>query len=228
MKKILLICVTSQNVITFRKGLISELQDNGYAVSVVAFDDEYRDDIEELGVTFFCINDKNRSINPLKILSLKRKYCKVIREVDPDVVFTFMLKPNTFGVLAAKKCGVEAIYSMVEGAGDVFQLNSLKWKIIRAYVFFMYRKALKYPKLVLFLNNDDPKEFVANRLVDAERCIVINGIGVDLERFTYEPIEDKKTFLMIARLLPTKGVVEYCEAAKIVKEKYPEAMYNLL
>ena len=226
MKKILLICVTSQNVITFRRGLISKLQSDGYTVSVVAFDDEYRADIEALGVIFYCINDKNRSINPLKILSLKRKYCKVIREVDPDVVFTFMLKPNTFGVLAAKKCGVKAIYSMVEGAGDVFQLNSLKWKIIRAYVFFMYRRALKYPKFVLFLNNDDPKDFVANRLVDESRCMVINGIGVDLERFEQQPLTNNKTFLMIARMLKTKGVIEYCECARRVKARYPDAVFN--
>ena len=71
MKKILLLCVTSQNVITFRAGLIKTLQDKGWAVSVIAFDDEYREEISKLNVAFYCIKEENRGMNPMKILSLK-------------------------------------------------------------------------------------------------------------------------------------------------------------
>jgi len=229
MKKILLLCVTSQNVITFRAGLIKALQENGFCVSVIAFDDEYKAEIDRLNVDFYCIKEKNRSTNPLKILSLKGKYKKLIKQIEPDIVFTFMLKPNTFGVQAAKSAKVKQIYSMVEGAGDPFIHNSLKWKIIRRGVCFLYKNAFRSVQKVFFLNNDDKAEFIKRKLVKAEKCEVVHGIGVDLEKFSYKPLQQNtKTFLMVARMLETKGVYEYCKCARLVKQKHPDAEFQYL
>ena len=167
-------------------------------------------------------------MNPFRILSLKNRYCKMIREICPDIVVTFMLKPNTFGVLAAKKAGVKSIYSMVEGAGDVFINGGLKWKAIRAVVCGLYRRAFRHSRKVFFLNNDDKAEFIQKRLVTSEQCEVIHGIGVDLDKFAYRPMKNRQTFLMVARMLRTKGVFEYCECARAVKKKYPQAVFNYL
>ena len=228
MKKILLITPTSGQVIGFRAKLIETLQQNEYEVSTLTFDREREQEIESKNIKFYCVEDKNRSLDPFKILSLKNKYCKIIKEVRPDIVFTFMLKPNTFGVLAAKKAGVKNIYSMVEGAGDVFINNGLKWKVIRKVVCSLYKKAFKNSKKVFFLNNDDKAEFIQRKLVKAEQCEIIHGIGVDLEKFAYKPIKNNRTFLMVARMLKTKGVYEYCKCARIVKQKYPDAVFNYL
>lgn len=228
MKKILLITPTSNQVITFREKLIEALQKNDYEVSVLTLDDKYKKEIESKNVKFYFVEDKNRSVNPLKILSLKNRYYKVIKEINPDVVFTFMLKPNAFGVRAAKKAGVKQIFSMVEGTGDPFTYNTLKWKIIRAVCCFLYKKSFRYSKKVFFLNNDDKKEFLDRKLVKENQCEIIHGIGVDLEKFAYKPVKNRKTFLMIARMLKTKGIYEYCECAKIVKQKYPDAVFNYL
>ena len=117
---------------------------------------------------------------------------------------------------------------MVEGAGDVFIHNSLKWKIIRFVVSRGYKKSFKISKKVFFLNDDDKNEFIERGIIDKNHCERINGIGVDLERFEFTPIKNKQTFLMVARLTPTKGVYEYCEASKIVKERFPSASFKLL
>lgn len=226
--KAFLLCVTSQSVLTFRRNLIQVLIEKGVDVHVCAFDDDYEARIEELGATFHCIEDKNRSLNPFKVLSLKNKYCKVIKEVKPDVVFTFMVKPNTFGVLAAKKAGVKKIFSMVEGAGDVFINDGLKWKIIRKGVCHLYKKAFRNSQKVFFLNKDDKAEFLRRKLVRETQCEIVHGIGVDLEKFADKPLKNHRTFLMVARMLKTKGVFEYCECARIVKRKYPDAVFNYL
>ncbi len=226
--KILLICTTSWSVANFRKSLTEKLQSENFEVGAVAFDDECRQAIEERGVKFYCVNDSNRGTNPFKVLSLKKKYLKIIKSFAPDVVFTFMMKPNIFGVRAAKKAGVKKIYSMVEGGGDVFINNGLKWKLIRFAVCKMYRKSFKIPRKVFFINNDDKAEFISRGLVKEPQCVVIPGIGVDLERFSYRPIKNYRTFLMIARMLKTKGVMEYCAAARAVKSKYPDAVFNYL
>lgn len=228
MKKILLICGTSQTVLNFRVGLIRALQAEDIEVSVITLDSVFKKEIVALNVDFYCVEDKNRSLNPFKILSLKNKYCKIVKEVKPDIVFTFMLKPNTFGVLAAKKAGVKNIYSMVEGAGDVFINNGLKWKLVRKVVCSLYKKAFRNSKKVFFLNNDDKTEFIQRKLVKPEQCEVVHGIGVDLEKFSYKSIKSHKTFLMVARMLKTKGVYEYCKCARIVKQKYPDAVFNYL
>ena len=226
--KILLICTTSWSVANFRKSLIEKLQSENYEVGAVAFDDENAAVIEERGVKFFCVNDSNRGTNPFKVLSLKKKYFKIIKSFKPDVVFTFMMKPNIFGVRAAKKAGVKKIFSMVEGGGDVFINNGLKWKLIRFAVCKMYRKSFKISDKVFFLNDDDKAEFLSRKLVKEDKVEQVFGIGVDLKHFVCKPLKNYHTFLMIARMLKTKGVIEYCEAARAVKKKYPDAVFNYL
>ena len=228
MKKILFICATSKMVLHFRVDLIKKYQSEGYKVSVVAFDDDYGQEIRDLGVDFYSVGSNNRSLNPFKVLSLKGKYLKIIKTVQPDVVFTFMLKPNVFGVLAAKKAGITSIYSMVEGLGDAFTYNSLKWRVIRKLVSALYKRSLKIPNKVVFLNEDDKKEFIARKLVKEDKAIVLGGIGVNLCQFNCPPIPFNNIFLMVARLNAAKGVYEYLNAAREVKKQYPQAVFGLL
>lgn len=106
MKKIMLICGASHTVLNFRSSFISALIENNCEVAVVALDSEKKDEIEKLGVkVFVCGENKNRDVSPFKLLKLKKNYLRIIREFRPDTVFTFMIKPNTFGALAAKKRG---------------------------------------------------------------------------------------------------------------------------
>jgi len=226
--RILLICPNSSVFIRFRKNLILKLQELGHYVIGLGFDNEYEKEIKELGVEFHYFNDANRSVNPFKILTLKNRYAKSIKEINPDLVFTFMLKPNIYGVLGAIKAGYDNIYSMLEGAGDTFNNKGLKWSIIRSFVCRGYKKSLKYSKKVFFLNSDDKNEFIERGFVTKEQCEQIPGIGIDFDRFLKKPIVNEKNFLMVSRLMESKGVLEYCEAAKIVKEKYPEAVFNLV
>ena len=226
--RILLICPKSSVFINFRKKLIERLQELGHTVCGLAFDNERENEVKALNVELYHINDANRSLNPFKILTLKKRYARVIKEINPDLIFTFMLKPNIYGVQGAKKAGYDNIYSMVEGAGDTFNNKGLKWRIIHSYVCHGYKKAFKHSKKVFFLNCDDMKEFILRGLVKEEQCEQIHGIGIDLARFEQKPIKNEKTFLMVSRLIEAKGVYEYCEAAKIVKEKYPDATFNLL
>ena len=226
--RILLICSKSGVVVNFRRKLIEKLQENGHQVCAIAFDNEHEQTIKERNIEFRYFEDANRSLNPFKVLTLSKRYSKVIKDLKPDVVFTFMLKPNIYGVQGARKAGVENIYSMVEGAGDVFINNGFKWKLIRKLVCRGYKKAFKIANKVFFLNNDDKADFIERELVSADKCEIVHGIGIDLERFTYKPIKNYNTFLMIARLLKTKGVIEYCEAARIVKKSHPEAVFNLV
>lgn len=226
--KYMLLMTISDNVINFRKGFIQFLREKGHEVVVVANDDIRKREIENFGCTFYCVKQNNRGLNPFSILSYKKRMKSIIKNEQPDVVFTFQLKPNTFGVLAAKKAGVKNVYSMVEGLGDVFIHNSLKWKLIRFVVCTLYRQAFRFSKKVFFLNNDDKAEFIERKLVKENQCEIVHGIGVDLEKFAFKPVKNDRTFLMVARMLESKGVFEYCKCARLVKQKYPDAVFNYL
>lgn len=226
-KRILLAVATSKMVLSFRRDMIKKFQSEGYSVAVAALDGAYGEVIEkELGVKFYCMEDNNRSLSPLKILSLKNKYVKVIKDFKPDVVFTFMLKPNIFATLASKKAGIKKVFSMVEGAGDVFVNNGLKWRIIRAVVCAMYKRSFKIPQKIFFLNDDDREEFIRRKLVKREKSLVVHGIGVNVEHFAYKPVKNYNVFLMVARMTTTKGVFEFCECARQVKKLHPSVVFN--
>ena len=228
MKKIAIICPESKNIVNFRKNLIIKLQSEGYSVSAIVFDDKYVEEIRNLGVEPFVIYDNNRTLNPVKLFSLKRKYAKVIKSICPNIVFTFMLKPNIYGVRGASLAGVKKIFAMVEGGGDVFGKKGLLWFIIRKYCCLGLKRSFKKVEKVFFINNDDKKEFIARKLVNCDKAEVVHGIGVDLEYFTYKPIKNYNVFLMVSRLMKAKGVLDFCKAAHIVKQSFPTAVFNLV
>ncbi len=226
--KYLLITTSSRSVINFRSSFIKHLKEKNNEIVVISQDDEMKNEIEKKDVKFYCVKGNNRSLNPFKMFNSIKQYKSIILSEKPDYVLTYQLKPNTFGVLAAKKAKITKIYPMVEGLGDVFINNTFKWKVIRFVVCKLYKKAFKNANKVFFLNNDDKNEFIDRKLVKKEQCIVIPGIGVDTEKFAYKPLKNYNVFLMVARMLKTKGVMEYCEAARQVKKVYPEAVFNYL
>lgn len=228
MKKITLICPKSSTVISFRMPLIQELLRKKYDVSVIAFDSRAKEIVEKTGARYYVVEDDNRSLNIIKILTLKNRIFKLLKEIKPDVVFTFMLKSNIFGTLAAHKCGVEKIYSMVEGVGDVYINNTLKWKIIRLFVSALYRYSFKFAKKVIFLNEENKSDFIQRRIVKNEQCEIVPGVGVDLQKFEKKELVHTNKALMIARMLYTKGVIEYCKAARELKQLNPEWEFGYL
>ena len=218
----------SETVRTFRQCLIRHLLERGDRVTVVAYDEQYRQETEALGATFYCVPQENRWLNPFAILRYTGQVYRILKREKPELVMTFQLKPNTFGVLAAAAPGVGQIVPMIEGAGDVFIHNTLKWKLIRLVSCGLYKAALGYAQRVFFLNREDKEEFIRRRLVKEEKCRVIPGIGVDLRQFSGQPVEHCRSFLMIARMLKTKGVEEYCRCARLVRQTYPDAVFRYL
>ena len=57
---------------------------------------------------------------------------------------------------------------------------------------------------------------------------IVNGSGVNMERFLKAPLPEKPVFLMVSRIIREKGVMEYCKAAQAVKKDYPDTRFILL
>ena len=219
MKKILLICNESKTVINFRKELIVFLNNHGYEIGVIVGDDEFISDIKKLGVETFLVPFENRSINPFKTFGLVRKFKKIIETFNPEIIFTFQIKPNIFGSKAAAKASQVPVFNMVEGLGDPFQPKSFVERIIRLFVIKLYKKSFRLSKAVFFLNKSDKKEFIDRKIVDEQKCVLIPGIGIDVSSFTPSfDFPKKHKVLYIGRLIKNKGIFEFCEIARLVRK----------
>lgn len=228
-KKFLMIGPKTDTVVNFRGDLICDIRKKGYDVVVIVPEDNNKDFFKKNGVKVRLINLKKNSLSIFNVVSYYKNLTKIIREEKPDKVFSFTIKPVIFGSMAAKRAGVKEIYSLICGLGMLFCSDSLKIKMLRVIGGRLYKHALKYNTKVIFQNQDDINEFVGKGYVDERKCELVNGSGVNLKKFSRNKIPDGPVaFLMVSRVLKEKGVIEYFKAAKIVKEKYPEAIFSYI
>lgn len=230
MASILLICNKSNEVISFRKELIIFLTKKMHKVFVIASDDTRAQDIESLGATFICTKYNNRSKNFFSFRVLKNRFYKVIKTINPDIVFTFQAKPNVFGSSACKKAKCKNVYCMVEGLGEVFSnQKGIKNKLLIKAMCVLYKRAFKYAKKVFFLNQDDIEEMIHkyHTLTD-EKAVLIHSIGIDTKQYLpVKELPENKNVVLLSRLLINKGIYDYCQVASLVKSKRSDITFHL-
>lgn len=200
----------------FRRELIGELLKRGRVVISMPFVG-HEDDFAAMGCQCIDTEVDRRSINPAKDLKLYRTYRKLLKQERPDMVITYSIKPNIYGGYACKKLGIPCCVN-VQGLGTAFQKEP-----IASVVTVMYRKALKGAKTVFFENRANADEFLQRNILKESSITVLNGAGVNLERFVYTdyPSADQPIrFLFLGRIMKEKGVDELFTAAEKLKQEY--------
>lgn len=221
-KKILMIASKTKAHINFRGDLTKEIINHGYDVSVIVPHDLYKKELESLGAKVIVVPFDKNSTSILANIKTIKQLINVIKDEKPDKIFAYTIKPIILGSIAAHQAKVKEMYSMVTGLGHIYSDNSLKVKIIRMICGIGYKVAFKFNKKVIFQNQDDIDEVIKRKYVKKDKCELVNGSGVNMERFKRTPLEKNNVFLMVSRVLKEKGVIEYFEAAKILKEKYKD------
>lgn len=226
--KFILISPKNRTIYNFRGDLIKELKSKGYEVIVTGPNNDGIDKIEELGVRFEKIQLDKTGINVVADLKYTIKLWKLFKNEKPDVTLGYTIKPVIYGSIAARLAGVKKINSMITGVGYVFTAQTFKAKIIRFFASILYKLGLASSTNVIFQNRDDMNEFLERGLVKEKKCHLVNGSGVNMLRFKPVNYPDTITFFMLSRILRSKGIREYLEAAKNVKSKYPNVHFILL
>lgn len=227
--KILIVSPKNKTVFNFRGDLIKDMIAKGNEVYVTGPNRDFEDDIMALGVKEFLeipLVKDNTSITG--DLAYFRKLCEVMKKVQPQLVFAYTIKPVIYGSLAARFCGVKKIYPMVTGLGRVYASESLKTKVVRIITKILYQMAFKGCPKVIFQNGDDVQEFVNGHYLPKSKCVIVNGSGVNMERFYRSDIPERPVFLMVSRIIKEKGVLDFARAARMVKKKVPEARFIIL
>jgi glycosyltransferase involved in cell wall biosynthesis len=209
----------------FRLPAIKRVQQLGYSVAVVLPKDDFTEKIMAENLKVVTLSKMQLSgTNGIKDFSLYKEYLQVYKNLKPGLIFHYTIKPNIYGTSAATKLNIPCV-AIITGLGYTFINKGLIPSLAKK----MYQYALKKASQVWFLNKDDKSLFEEKHLVSAAKTFLLNGEGIDTNHYSYASIDhSKRSFILIGRLLFDKGVREYYEAAKKLKEKYPQVSFNIL
>jgi len=216
----------------FRLPMMRAMIQEGHEVVALSTeeDTEVRDRLAEAGIQFRAVPLSRTGMNPMKDLVSIQVLTKIFQEMKPDVLLSYTIKPVIYGSMAAARAGVPGRFAMITGLGYSLQGQGFRMGLLARVARLLYRRGLALNQGVFFQNADDHAFFVRHHLLPANCDVtLINGSGVDLEHFLQVPQpESPLTFIMVARLVRDKGLMEYAEAARLVRVHHPEVRFLLL
>lgn len=220
MSKVLMMSNHFIALYAFRKELIERLVADGHTVYLSLPESEDNKYFTDLGCIIVPTEIDRRGINPLKEMKLLRFYKKMIPQVDPDIIFSYTIKPNIYGTMASK--GKYRHICNITGTGGTFLKKSFVGEVAKC----LYRISVKKCHKVFFQNTGDRDFFIKYRLV-GNNHEVLPGSGCNIKEHAFLPMPEDKTirFLFMSRVMELKGIDEYLAAAKIIKEKYPDTEF---
>lgn len=223
--KILILANNDVGLYKFRKELIETLLLQKYEVVICLPYGPYVDELQKLGCEFIdCNLLERRGTNPFQELKLLHFYKHIVKKIQPDIVFTYTIKPNVYGGMICGKLGVPYVTN-ITGLGTAVENGGIMNKI----TLFLYRKGVKKAQMVFFQNEENKKYMLDRHVVKGEYDL-LPGSGVNLESFPLLPYpEDRKTvrFAFISRVMKEKGIDQYLEAARYIKKKYPNTEFHV-
>ncbi len=225
-KRILILINKTNGLYSFRKEVMKAIVDADYELYIsVPDEDERIKFFEDLGCHIIKTNFDRRGMNPIKDFKLLMEYRKLIKLLKPKAVLTYTIKPNVYGGLACRITKTPQLAN-VTGLGDAIENGG--W--LQRLTVILYRMGLKEAACVFFQNESNRNTCIRLGIVD-DSSLLLPGSGVSLVHHKYQayPSEDGPIkFLFIGRLLRDKGIEEYFETAKAIKEKYPNTEFQML
>ena len=213
------------NLYLFRLHIMVELKKKGIEVFAIVPNGIYFNKFRELGIMAIDYKIKRESLNMLNEIKTIKNIRRIIKDLNPDILHTFMHKPNIYGNIS----GAKNIVNTITGLGSFFVHNDLKSKSVKMIIENLYRFTSKNAKRVVFQNSDDLNYFVLKGIIPKKKTKLIKGSGIDTHEFRPIPknklliknlnIDEKPVVLMVARVIKDKGVQEYIKAAEILKDR---------
>jgi len=214
----------------FRIALARYLTGFGIEVVMVSPYGEYVSAITAEGFRWVSLDMNRRSTNPLTELGVIWRLAKILKSEKPDLIHNFTIKSVVYGSIAARIANVKCIVNAVAGLGFVFSNSGLQASVLKPIVRRLLKFAMGGKNSRLILQNPDDQVLFSNeKLVDSANIRLIKGSGVNTEVFhlnTKQPAA-VPIVLMASRLLLDKGVLEYVEAAKMIKASKLKARFIL-
>lgn len=222
--KVLILTNHQLGLYKFRKELLEKLVADKHKVYVSVPEDKFTQELTDIGVKI--INNRfldRRGTNTIYDLRLINYWKKILKKIEPDVVLTYTIKPNVYGGYLCGKLGIPYIAN-VTGLGTSVKKKGLMQKFILTLCRIGLRKARK-----VFFQNDEDRDFMLNKGIVYSPYDVLPGSGVNLEQYKLIPYPEHDTvdFVFIARIMKEKGIDQYCEAARVIRKRYPNTRFHI-
>ena len=223
--KILILANNDLGLYNFRAELIEKLIELNYEVYISLPKGPKVEKLEKIGCKYIESNLDRRGINPIKDLKLMFSYIKIIKNIKPEYVLTYTIKPNVYGGIACRLKKVKQIAN-ITGLGTALENTGILQKI----AVFLHKIALKNV-YCCFAQNEENLKFLKNHKIANNKLKLIPGSGVNLEKYKLlnYPTEDQTIeFLFISRIMKEKGIDQYLEMAEYIKSKYNNTRFHIL
>ena len=219
-KRIAILANHSGGLYDFRKDLIAELKKHANVTVAVPHNDRW-EELHKLADEVIELPVDRRGMNPIHDSKLFRQYRAMLKEVEPDLVLTYTIKPNIYGGLACRMAHIPYAVN-ITGLGSAIENGG--W--LKRFVLALCKPALKSARVVFFENAGNRDTLAATGVVPKGRDVVLNGAGVNLEDYPYQPYPQEGTvrFLFVGRVMHEKGVDELFAAAKRIKQEYGDGV----
>ncbi len=217
---VLILCNNDIGLYRFRKELLSALLEKGHRVVISLPDGDFIPSLKEMGCEYVATPFESRGMDPTADLRLFCRYRRILKEVRPDLVITYTVKPNVYGGLACRMAKIPYVCN-VTGLGTAMQKEGLLHRLVVA----LYHCGLKRASSVIFENSSDAETMRRLGVVTKEQVCVMPGAGVNLQEYDAAPYpaDDGVTrFLYIGRLMREKGMDELFACAEKLKAAYGE------
>lgn len=228
--RIAVVANTTWYIYNFRRNLMLHLKDMGHEVIAVGPEDRYAGLFRQDGIAHVGVPFHGAGKNPLRELGTLLRLRRVFRQHRIDVVLSYTPKGNIYSAFALVGRDGRLVVN-VSGLGRAFSREGLLARTVQG----LYQQAFRRAEWVFFQNDEDRSAFVGKRIVSHAKSSRLPGSGVDLRRFSAPDLaadarrgEAGLAFLFVARLLWDKGIGEYVEAARLVKQRYPGAQFRVL
>jgi len=237
--KILVLTGDAKTLIYHRGEILKEFANAGLEVVAAAAEDfgYVKDYLHSIGGRYEQVEMTRSSLNPLHDFKTLRSIQALLEREKPDYIFSYAIKSVIYGSIAASLAKVPHIYCLVPGLGYAFCPDgSWKQRLVCAASSLLYGVAFRSVDKV-FLQNEDDRDLLRKFRILPRRTPshVTLGSGVKLDQFEYRDIanepafkEGKLRFILVSRLLRKKGIAEYAEAAKLLKNRYPHIGFDLV
>lgn len=229
-EKFLLLPSYPETILSFRGNLI-KLIAKKYIVYVACpkLSTNLQKEFKELNINHIELPLVNYSITPLRDLYVFLKLNYLIFKLKPTKILSYTIKPNFYGSIAARLQNID-FYPMFTGLGTFFEE---KKNLFKSLIVQIMRFGLKKSKKIIFYNSANMETFIELGICDPKQAVIVNGSGLDIDFYktnTKNVVGDpeKLIFLCSARILKDKGIVEYLEAAELIKSKYQDVEFWLI
>ncbi len=222
-KKILFLVNHDVVIYNFRLEIVERFISDGHEVHISSPYGERIDELIKLGAVYHEIQMDRHGLNPVEELRILGNYKKMIKRIKPDICLGFTIKPNIYGAIAARRYNIPFVAN-ITGLGTAVENPGVSQMIMVA----LYKYAFKDIQRV-FYQNEENKQFFVYHGIENGKGQLLPGSGVNLERYSYReyPEDGVIKFAFISRIMKEKGIDQYLDAAKEIKQKYKNVEFHV-